>query len=82
MKDDFVPRRADQIITFVDEFINENGYSPSVREIADGIGLASPGSVQGTLQQMIKLGYLTGAPERSRTIRIGHMPLRPRTEVM
>lgn len=82
MKEGHVPLRTAEVVQFVEAYIAEHGYSPTVREIVQGVGLSSPGSLQGALQQMIKLGYLRGSPTQPRTIRVGHMPLRPRTETM
>ncbi|MCD6056484.1 MAG: LexA binding domain [Thermomicrobiales bacterium] len=82
MKDNYVPRQAAEIQRFVQSFIDAHGYSPSVREIAEGIGMKSPGSIQAMLQQMIRLGLLTGAREKSRTIRVGEAVITPRTETM
>lgn len=82
MNQDFVPKRANQIVEFVQGFIDEHQYSPSVREIAEGVGLKGPGAIQATLQQMIRQRLLTGEPNKSRTIRVGDAVIRPRTETM
>ena len=47
-----------KILDFIITYIKEHGYSPSVREIGDGVGLKSTSSVQNHLTQMIKSGML------------------------
>ena len=50
--------KADQIVKFVNTFIQENGYSPSVREIGAAVGLRSTASVSYHLQQLQEKGLL------------------------
>ena len=38
--------KADLIMDYVNHFIQENGFSPSVREIGEEVGLRSPTSVR------------------------------------
>ena len=47
-----------QILEFVNLFIQENGYSPSVREIGEAVGLRSTASVSYHLQQLQDKGLL------------------------
>ena len=37
--------KAELIVTFVNQFVQENGYAPSVREIGAAVGLLSTASV-------------------------------------
>lgn len=56
-----MPRKSDkaqQILDFVNQFIQENGYAPSVREIGAAVGLRSTASVTYHLQQMQEKGLL------------------------
>lgn len=54
----------------VKEFIEKNGYSPSVREICDILGYSSPATAETHLQKLKDKGYITFIEKRSRTIRI------------
>lgn len=54
-------RRTDKpqmILTFVEQFIQENGYAPSVREIGAAVGLNSTASVSYHLHQLQEKGLL------------------------
>lgn len=46
------------ILTYITEYIRLHGYSPSVREIGEGVGLKSSSSVQRHLQRMLESGEL------------------------
>ena len=50
--------RQKDVITFIKKFIAKNGYSPSVRAIADGVHLNSPATVHVHIQNLINMGYL------------------------
>ena len=73
--------KAELIMDYVNQFIQENGYSPSVREIGAAVGLRSTASVSYHLQQLQQKGYLQspGAKGRKRAIvtglRPGHIPV-------
>ena len=44
--------KSQLILDFVNEFMQENGYAPSVREIGAAVGLRSTASVSYQLQQL------------------------------
>ena len=54
--------KAELIIDYVNQFIQENGYSPSVREIGAAVGLRSTASVSYHLQALQEKGLL-GTPD-------------------
>lgn len=58
----------EKILAFIQNFIRENGYSPSVREIGDGVGLKSTSSVHYQLDQLQKAGLLTAGNGKNRTV--------------
>ena len=68
--------KAQLIIEYVNEFIQENGYSPSVREIGAAVGLRSTASVSYHLQALQEKGLLQspGAKGRKRAIVTGARP--------
>ena len=68
--------KADQILSYVNQFIQENGYAPSVREIGAAVGLRSTASVSYHIQALQSKGLLQ-APEakgRKRSIVTGVRP--------
>ena len=73
--------KAELIVEYVNQFIQENGYSPSVREIGAAVGLRSTASVSYHLQALQEKGLLQtpGAKGRKRAIvtttRPGQIPI-------
>ena len=65
--------KAQEILDYVNQFIQENGYSPSVREIGAAVGLRSTASVSYHLQALQDKGLLQspGAKGRKRALVTG-----------
>ena len=58
--------KAERIMEYVNQFVQENGYSPSVREIGAAVGLRSTASVSYHLQALQEKGYLQSAAGKGR----------------
>ncbi len=74
-----MPRTSDKaakILEFVNEFIQENGYAPSVREIGAAVGLRSTASVSYHIQALQEKGLLNapGQKGRKRALSTGNRP--------
>ena len=73
--------KAGLILNYVNQFVQENGYAPSVREIGAAVGLRSTASVSYHLQQLQQKGLLQspGAKGKKRAIvtaaRPGQIPV-------
>ena len=73
--------KAQLIVDYVNQFVQENSYSPSVREIGAAVGLRSTASVSYHLQALQEKGLLQspGAKGRKRaivtTVRPGQIPV-------
>lgn len=79
-----MPRTSDKsekIVAFVQQFTQENGFPPSIREIGAAVGLRSTASVSYHLQQLQQKGLLQspGDKGRKRTVvaaqRGGYIPV-------
>ena len=68
--------KADRILEYVNEFVQENGYAPSVREIGAAVGLRSTASVSYHIQALQDKGLLMspGAKGRKRALSTGVRP--------
>jgi len=74
-----VPRtsdKADRILDYVNQFVQENGYAPSVREIGAAVGLRSTASVSYHIQALQDKGLLQspGVKGMKRSIATGIRP--------
>ena len=73
--------KAQLIVDYVNQFIQENGYSPSVREIGAAVGLRSTASVSYHLQALQEKGLLQSPGSKGRkraivtTVRPGQIPV-------
>ena len=63
-------QRQQQVLTYIEEAMTERGYPPSVREIGEAVGLASPSTVHSHLSTLQKLGYLRRDPTKPRAIEV------------
>jgi len=61
--------KQEEILEFINAFTREQGYPPSVREIAAGVGLKSSGSVHYHLDELRRQGRIGMEPSKGRTIR-------------
>ena len=68
--------KADLILAFVNQFVQENGFAPSVREIGAAVGLSSTASVSYHLQQLQNKGLLlsSGVKGRKRALVTSQRP--------
>ena len=68
--------KAEQILDYVNQFVQQNGYAPSVREIGAAVGLRSTASVSYHLRQLQEKGMLQepGAKGRKRAIVTAQRP--------
>jgi len=61
-------RRQREIFDFISAFVEEQGYSPSLEEIAAQFGLSSVATVHKHVQHLVEKGLLRKAWNRSRSI--------------
>ena len=57
-------------VAFISAFIDEHGYSPTVREIRDGVGVSSMSYTNQLIAQLVARGAITMIRGRRRSIRI------------
>ena len=58
--------KADRILEYVNQFVQEHGYAPSVREIGAAVGLRSTASVSFHIQALQDKGLLLSPGEKGR----------------
>lgn len=70
MTKDKLTKKQAEILDFVVEYIKDNDYSPSYREIADHFGISSTGTVHEHIKNLEKKGYLKGDNDGPRSIQV------------
>lgn len=66
--------RRQRILDYIARTVEERGYPPSVREIADAVGLASTSAVHHHLIALERDGLLARGPHASRALRLTKRP--------
>ena len=61
-------KRQRQIYDFISQFVEAQGYSPSLEEIAAAFGLSSVATVHKHVKHLVDKGYLRKAWNRSRSV--------------
>lgn len=63
-------KRERAILNCIEIGIEENGYSPSIREICKKVHLSSTATVQGYIKSLEERGYIKKEKEKGRTLRL------------
>src|SRR5262249_40437406 len=66
-----VTKRQKQVLDFIADFVDENGYSPSYEEIARGLNLASLATVHKHIATLETKQYLKRGFNQSRSLDLG-----------
>ncbi|MAF43462.1 MAG: hypothetical protein CMI54_04735 [Parcubacteria group bacterium] len=61
--------RQAEVLSVIDIYIDENGFSPSLLDVANGMEIL-PNAAQDHLKALEKKGYITRVPKISRSITI------------
>ena len=72
--------RQDEILAFIQDYMQKNSYAPSVREIGEAVGLKSTATVHYHLSALQQQGLLTMERDKRRSISLpmgsaGHIPI-------
>jgi repressor LexA len=62
--------RQEQILEFIRDYGERNGYAPSMREIGGAVGLTSPSAVSYQLSVLQEKGHLRRVPGRPRAVEV------------
>ena len=63
-------KRQDEILTYIKEYVVNNGYPPTVREICAAIGVSSPATVHAHLQNLENKGMIKKEETKNRAIEL------------
>lgn len=65
-------KRQRSVYEFIESYIQEKGFGPTVREIAEAVHLSSPSTVHVHLKTLEEKGYIERDPLKSRSISLPH----------
>jgi repressor LexA len=68
--------RRKQILEYIADYTERRGYPPSLREIANAVGLASPSTVHAHIAVLERQGYLERGTAKPRAIGLVADPIR------
>jgi repressor LexA len=63
-------KRQQKIVKFLNEYVEENGYPPSIREIGAAAGISSTSVVSYNLKRLEEKGYISRDREISRGLKL------------
>jgi repressor LexA len=66
--------RQQEIWQFLVTYVDDHGYPPTVREIGDAVGLASPSTVHAHLANLERVGLLRRDPTKPRALELVGRP--------
>ena len=70
MKVQKITKKQQAVLNFLEDFTEENGYSPSYREIMNGLGLSSVSAVAEHIDNMVSKGILKKVPGAARSLEV------------
>ena len=65
-----ITKKQQALLNFLEDFTEENGYSPSYREIMVGLGLSSVSAVAEHIDNMVSKGILRKVPGAARSLEV------------
>jgi repressor LexA len=65
-------KKQRELLTYIENFINEHGYSPSYREIMAGLNYTSVATVALHVNNLIKRGHLRKRDHSARSLEVAH----------
>lgn len=69
MAEILTPKRR-QILEFIVNCQRERNFPPTIREIGEHVGLASPATVANHIEILKKAGYIVSNPQQPRTLTV------------
>jgi len=82
MKSTNLTRRQLSVIQFIRTFLEEEGRSPTLKEIADGVGSNAVSTIHKHVQHLIEKGFLERSHGKGNNIVLAEMAAEPREEAV
>jgi len=73
---DKLTKKQHEVLEFVTEYIRDNGYAPSYREIGEALGVSSTATVHEHVKNLEQKGYLSGEGSSARGLEVDESIMR------
>lgn len=70
MSKEKLTKRQTEILNFIVEYVKENGYAPSYREVGQNLGISSTATVHEHVKNLETKGYLHNVGEAARSLEV------------
>ena len=75
-------KKQQELLTYIQAFIEEHGYSPSYREIMSGLNYTSVATVSLHVNSLIKRGHLAKRDRSARSLEVVKADAKPESKVV
>jgi sulfur relay (sulfurtransferase) DsrC/TusE family protein len=75
-------KKQQELLGFIQEFIEEHGYSPSYREVMSGLNYTSVATVSLHINNLIKRGHLVKRDRSARSLEVVNAPAKTEPKVV
>ena len=66
----YLTKRQKEILDYVNRYVHDNGYAPTLKEIGARFGLSSPATAYNHIELLVQKGYLRKTPHQGRGIEL------------
>lgn len=63
-------KRQEEVLGFIEDFVKERSFAPTLQEICDHFGFKSPNAASDHLKALAKKGYVAWSPNSPRSIQL------------
>lgn len=78
---DYLSIREEQTYEYIRDFIRENGYAPSVRDICKDVNIPSTSTAHSYIKKLRRLGYIEKNDSISRSLTLSKQDAVPVVEI-
>ena len=66
----YLTKRQKEVLDYVNRYVDDNGYAPTLKEIGTQFGLSSPATAYNHIELLVQKGYLRKTPHQGRGIEL------------
>jgi len=74
MVDKMLTAKQKRLLEYIDQYLKENGISPSFEEMKEAVGLKSKSGIHRLISALVERGFIRRLPNRARALEVLKMP--------